>query len=156
MPLRSTWKVQTIALAYRDICQGQMPWVALGNFMNEWFDYSLDSRESLIIDELPIPEQETQETLQWAAFCAAAVEYLCEQYQVSCPAWVDHPKYVLPEKWLAVEHPELLSTRGRDHRITTTPATFAKRNIYCGDRVFANKYEFAKAFRERKIAPQSL
>ena len=32
----------TMALTYQAICQGERPWVALGNFMNEWFDYAID------------------------------------------------------------------------------------------------------------------
>jgi len=35
-------QLQTMACAYQEICQGEEPWVALGNFMNYWFDYAKD------------------------------------------------------------------------------------------------------------------
>ena len=34
----------TMALTYQAICQGERPWISLGNFMNEWFDYAIDRR----------------------------------------------------------------------------------------------------------------
>ena len=37
----------TMALTYQAICQGERPWIALGNFMNEWFDYAIDRRPTL-------------------------------------------------------------------------------------------------------------
>jgi hypothetical protein len=149
MTLRSKWKVQTIAVAYQNICQGALPWVALGNFMNEWFDYSINERESLIHDPLLIPEETTKETIQWAAFCAASVEYLCEKYQVACPSWVEKPEYILSEPWFAYDVPGLVNPRVREYFLTTTPPAFQRRNIFCGDRVFANKYEFAQSYQER-------
>ncbi len=41
-------QLQTMAVAYAEICQGEDPWIALGNFMNDWFDYAKDRREQLV------------------------------------------------------------------------------------------------------------
>ena len=38
----------TMAATFQDICQGEEPWVALGNFLNEWFDYAKDRRDELV------------------------------------------------------------------------------------------------------------
>jgi predicted amidohydrolase YtcJ len=45
-------------MTYEDICQGEQPWVALGNFMNEWFDYanSLALQLGGITRETPDPQ----------------------------------------------------------------------------------------------------
>ncbi len=37
--------LQTMAVTYAELCQGEDPWIALGNFMNDWFDYARDRRE---------------------------------------------------------------------------------------------------------------
>jgi hypothetical protein len=47
--------MQTMALTYQQICQGERPWVALGNFMNDWFDYAHDQRMQLVSEPLSLP-----------------------------------------------------------------------------------------------------
>ena len=54
-------RIYTIAQAYRTICAGELPWVAIGNFTNEWFDYARDQREQLIAESLVLPETPTVE-----------------------------------------------------------------------------------------------
>ena len=36
--------IQTMAWAYQQICTGEDPWTALGNFTNAWYDYAKDIR----------------------------------------------------------------------------------------------------------------
>lgn len=130
--------VRTMARAYAEICQGEDPWTALGNFTNAWYDYAKNIRASLVSEPLVHPEQETGYTRRWAAFCAASVEFLCERYGVPCPAWVHEPCYNLPEPWSGSDtFPDITP-----HNIKTTPLPFAKRNIFCGSGLFKNKYEF--------------
>ena len=75
-----------MALTYHAICQGESPWVALGNFMNEWFDYAREQRAQLVADPLALPETPDPHALRWATFCAAPVEWLCEHYGMPCPS----------------------------------------------------------------------
>jgi hypothetical protein len=75
--MRTTNHLQTMALTYQEICQGERPWVALGNFMNDWFDYAKDRRTQLVVDPIFLPESPNSEALRWAAFCTASVEWLC-------------------------------------------------------------------------------
>src|SRR5947199_6451040 len=84
-PPRLPKKVQTIARAYTDICTGEDPWTALGNFTNAWYGYAIHIRLELVSNPPIKPEQETEYTHRWAAFCAASVEFLCEHYNVPCP-----------------------------------------------------------------------
>jgi hypothetical protein len=128
-----------MAVAYKQICQGQRPWTALGNFMNDWFGCARDQRAKLVADPLPAPEQWTQNTHRWAAFIAASVEWLCQKHAILCPAWVHHPAYILPEVWWyadGVQKPHI-----RAKLIKETPEPFTRRNIYCGNRMYNNKYE---------------
>src|SRR5947209_18132863 len=92
-------RLQIMALTYQEICQGERPWVALGNFMNDWFDYAKDQREQLVADPIFLPEMADTEALRWAAFCTASVEWLCQHYVVSCPSWVRTASYCLQESW---------------------------------------------------------
>ncbi len=144
----------TMALTYQAICQGERPWVALGNFMNEWFDYAIDRRAHLIADPLTLPEELSIDALYWAAFCAASVEWLCARYEIPCPAWVYNPSYSLPEPWF--DSPGAHKPQVRERLIQQTPEPFARRNVYCGNRVFANKYDFAKQYQQHAITTASV
>src|SRR5437660_2660365 len=137
-------RLQTMAKAFSDICQGEDPWVALGNFMNYWFDYAKERRQQLIVD--PLPEYEPRLELQrWAAFCAASVEWFCHKYGEACPQWVHDPKYTLKKRWYYSINAHYKHVRVWLRQ--TTPEEFARRNIYCGNRVYANKWEMAEQFK---------
>lgn len=125
--------VQTIARAYQQICAGEDPWIALGNFRNAWYSYAKDNRLALVNDPLTEPEHNTEHTRRWGAFCAASVEFLCGCYSVPCPDWVHHPCYTLTTPWWP-EHTYDLSDRLRLMQITPTP--FVQRHIFCGNRLY--------------------
>ena len=88
-----------MAWAYQQICAGEDPWTALGNFTNAWYDYARDSRGALVSEPLGKPEADSEHTRQWGAFCAAPVEFLCDRYGVPCPEWVQEPDYSLFIPW---------------------------------------------------------
>jgi hypothetical protein len=132
-------RLQTMAVTYAQICQGERPWTALGNFMNDWFGCAKDRRAYLVLDPLPEPQEWTRETCRWAAFIAASVEWLCQKYGVTCPEWVYNPGYILPETWWCSAGAQKPQVRAR--LIEETPKPFIRRNIYCGNRMYNNKYE---------------
>ncbi|MHB8596525.1 MAG: hypothetical protein ACYDER_06915 [Ktedonobacteraceae bacterium] len=137
--------LQTMALTFQEICQGERPWVALGNFMNDWFDYAKDRRSQLVTAPLSLPESLSDDTFRWAVFSTASVEWLCECYSVPCPSWVHAPTYCLSEPWFDAPYPD--KPQVREWLVKHTPEPFTRRNIYCGNRIFANKYEFAEQHR---------
>lgn len=94
--------LQTMALTYQEIVQGEEPWIALGNFMNDWFDYAKDKRTQLVAAPLALPEKISVDNYRWATFCTASIEWLCEQYGVPCPSWVYSAPYKLRERWLTL------------------------------------------------------
>jgi hypothetical protein len=143
--MKSVDHLQTMALTYQEIGQGEQPWIALGNFMNDWFDYARDRRIELVAMPLSMPEHPSEEMLRWAVFCAASVEYLCGRSALSCPSWVNDPQYApLAEPWF--DAPMAHKPSVRAFLREQTPEPFARRNIYCGNRVFANKYELAEQY----------
>jgi hypothetical protein len=144
LKLKKRDQLQTMAVAYAEICQGEEPWVALGNFMNDWFDHAKAQRELLVADPLVAPNAPDDDAQRWATFCAASVEYLCRRYAVPCPAWTYNPIYCLTEPWFYYPQEKV-----RQRLIRSTPEPFARRYIYCGDRMFLNKYELAEQFQHR-------
>lgn len=149
--------LQTMALSYQEICQGTEPWIALGNFMNDWFDYAKDRRAELVANSIALPPTPDVEQWKWAVFCAASVEYLCDRYKISCPTWVFNPHYHLSDPWF--DSPRAYKQEVREWLLKETPEPFTRRTIYCGNRMFDNKYEFAERYRlfaaSRKAAAAS-
>ncbi len=131
--------LQTISITFGQICEGEREWTALGNFMNYWYAYAKDRRQELIAEPLPKYDEQSMYQHQWATFCAAAVEWFCNKYNISCPAWVYHPNYVLSEPWFFYLHEPV-----RSKLLQTTPREFTSRNIFCGDNCFANKWELTE------------
>ena len=139
-------RLQTMMLTYVEICQGETPWVALGNFMNDWFEDAKDRREQLVMDPIALPPQPTTTLRRWAAFCAASVEWLCQRYHVPCPTWPNDPVYTLAEPWF--DDPNADRSSVREWLLHDTPEPFRRRNVYVGDRLFDHKSEFAEAVRQ--------
>ncbi|MBA2284430.1 MAG: hypothetical protein H0W02_03005 [Ktedonobacteraceae bacterium] len=131
--------VQTMAWAYHEISTGEDPWTALGNFTNAWYGYAKHIRSDLVREALAKPEQETEHLHHWGAFCAASVEFLCNLSGVPCPEWPHDLHYILPLPWYG--DIRLADTAVLQHRIQTSPVPFAKRNVFCGNRLYQNKYE---------------
>ncbi len=134
--------VQTMALSYNAICQGERPWTALGDFLNEWWDYTKEDRNYLIAEAIIIPPAPTTDQMRWAAFCLATVEWLCLQDHRTCPVWVQEMNIVLSDPWYLAFHPDHPAVQNRLKQ--QTPMLFQRRNIYGGNRLFVNKYAWTQ------------
>lgn len=134
--------LQTMAYSYQEICQGEEPWIALGNFMNAWYGDAKDQRMDLVSDPLVLPKQLTSSLHKWAAFIAASVEWFSHAYGLPCPAWVNDQMYTLPEPWFYAVGADREDIRQK--LIRETPEPFSRRNIYCRKNIYANKYELSE------------
>jgi hypothetical protein len=145
-------RLYTLADAYRNISAGAEPWVALNEFLHEWSDYADSQRTELIFEPLPTGASSGASepaTWPWAVFCAATADWLCERDGMQRPAWVDDPVYTLTAPWYCFDAPGAAKPHVRSHLEHTTPEPFRRRNIVCGDRVFATKYAFAQTHRTK-------
>ncbi len=133
--------LQTIAVAYREICAGEDPWVAIGDFSHDWYGNFPDRRVELVREPVLLPSAATLEERQWAAFCAASVEYLCKLYDLPVPEWVYNPLYTLPLEDAFYTSPLAYKTRVRERLQQEAPEPFKRRGVLCSERVYANKYE---------------
>jgi len=135
---------QTIKQVYQDIKNGDDPWVAIGDFSHDWYgNYTeIAQRLALVSEVVELSvEGASREQRQWAAFCAASVEYLCQEAGLAVPSWVDNPAYILPKEDAFYTSPLAFKQRVRERLEQESPAAFRKRNVFCSKRVYANKYE---------------
>lgn len=142
--------LQTFRRSFMEICAGESPWIPLGKFMHQFFGSFSHLRLELVEESIEVPENCSSEQFRWAVFCAASVEYLSQKYNLTCPEWALSPQYSLEVPWyydLGADLP-----RVQEKLRQTTPEPFIKRNIFCGDRVFNNKYEYEGRQGRRKRA----
>lgn len=133
-------ELQTFKKSFEEICAGADPWLPLGNFMHQFFGYHKHLRLELMCEPVELTEHLSPEQFQWAVFCAASVEYLCEEYDLACPAWALDPRFSLEEPWYYALGADLPQVREKLRQ--TTPEPFRRRNVFCGDRTYRNKYEY--------------
>lgn len=120
---------QTAAATLRLIARGTDPWLALGQFLDDWRGADPVQRPRLVSEPLP---EVSPAYRRWAALLAAAVDWLCAQERLPSPAWVNRPEYRLPEPWFLYP-----GWRLRAWQLAETPVPFRMRNIFGGDRILA-------------------
>jgi len=130
---------QTLAMTYDKLIRAKEGVrAAVGNFMNAFFLYYTCERQYLLDPPVQVPEYPTWEQRGWAAFCAGAAEYLAGRYGLLLPSWASDPIYMLPEPWY---HPACEAFPGLQARFAAeTPEPFARRNVFCGERIFSNPH----------------
>ena len=136
---RYWWHRQTIAETFDQIiAQPEFPWVAIGDFLDEWRRSEREDRLALVEGAIASHDTNTQQSgttdevlfhQRWAAFCAATVEWLCWQSQLPWPSWTGREEYYLQTPWFLYPG-DLL----RPWQLVSTPAPFKMRNIFGGDR----------------------
>ena len=134
---------QTIQQTYQDIKNGDDPWVAIGDFSHDWYgNYpEVAQRMLLVLEPIAIPtEGASVELRQWAAFCAASVEYLCREAAIAAPSWIYSSSYTLSIEEAFYTSPLAYKQRVRERLEQEAPEAFRKRNVFCSERIYANKY----------------
>jgi hypothetical protein len=118
---------QTAAETFERIRAGTTPWVAMGDFLDDWRRLPVEQRPPLVAEPIAVAGEE-KEHQRWAAFIAATVEWLCWNAKLPFPGWTNKPEYRLPEPWFLYP-----GWRLRAWQLATTPAPYKMRNIFGGD-----------------------
>lgn len=123
------YQPQTAAVTLQLIASNEDPWLALGQFLDDWRRTDCSQRLELVSEPLPDVALEYH---RWAALLTAMVDYLCAQEQLPVPAWTRNPKYRLKEPWFLYPGWKL-----RAWQLADTPTPFRMRNVFGGDRILA-------------------
>lgn len=121
------YKPQTAAATLRLIVKGADPWLAFGQFLDDWRRTDPAQRPQLVQEDLPAV---LDPHLRWAALLAGAVEWLCNEQGLLLPPWTSRREYRLPEPWFLYP-----GWRLRAWQLVETPVAFRSRNIFGGDRI---------------------
>ncbi len=123
------WHRYSAAESFKRILQGEHPWVAFGDFLDDWRRSTGEDRLDLVsqpLENISVPDEQ-----RWAALFAAAIEQLCTSEGLLMPAWIREPRYYLQEPWYPTARKEKL----RHFMEETTPEIFKQRKVFVGDRV---------------------
>lgn len=128
----SEYRPGTAADAFRRLLGGTDAWVALGDFLDDWYVRAITNevRRAMVKDELP--DARTEDEIRWAAFFAATVHRLCDAYKMPPPEWVRHNRYVLQQPWFLFPGTSL-----RAWQLFESPPEFKMRNVFAGDNVLS-------------------
>ena len=127
--MKPEYRRQTAAATMELIASGVDPWLALGQFLDDWRGEAVENRIRLVGEPMsPV----SGDNLRWAALMAASVDWLCVQDALPAPAWTRYPEYVLKEPWFLYP-----GWRLRAWQLFETPVAFRIRNIFGGDRILS-------------------
>jgi hypothetical protein len=121
------YQPQTTSDTMARIAAGVDPWIAYRDFLEDW-TYIPESRTDLIVAKPAFGRSEHQ---QWASLLAATVEALCLRDGIPVPSWTADPGFHLTDPWYLYDG----TGRIRQWLRESTPAPFAARNIWSGDRL---------------------
>ncbi len=122
------WDRYTASESFERIKRGEYPWVAFGDFLDDWYRSRSEDRCDLITQ--PLAEAATAEEQRWATLFAGAIEELCQMDSIPMPIWIMESRYYLAEPWYPTARKEAL----RRFMEETTPQTFKQRKVFVGDR----------------------
>src|SRR5688572_12036344 len=115
------YRAQTAEETLGLIADGIDPWLAVGQFLDDWRRTDREKRPELV-NSPPGPVSGVNS--RWAALIAGAVDWLCVQDGLRAPAWIASPEYCLPEPWFLYP-----GWRLRAWQLMETPVAFRIRNI---------------------------
>ncbi len=125
--MTTAYRPQTISDTMARIAAGVDPWIAYRDFLEDW-TYAPETRAELIVAGA---EASRPEHRRWASLLAATVEALCTRDGLPVPSWTRDPEFELPRPWYLYRG----TGRIRGWLRESTPAPFASRNIWSGDRL---------------------
>ena len=119
------YRLSTVSQYFDLLRAGEDHWIALGDFLDDWYRAEPDQRVLMIAE--PIFVDESDPDRRWAALFVAVVDWLSwiADPQVDPPAWLMNDVFILPEPWFVAEGEAL-----RAWQLMESPTPFRMRRIY--------------------------
>ena len=126
------YRLSTARQSFLRIRRGEDPWVALGDFLDDWRRATSDQRALLVAESIPTTRKDPER--RWAALFASVVDLLSYRADSkrAAPDWVADDVYVLPVPWFVIDSPSL-----REWQLAESPAPFRMRRIYTDESIIA-------------------
>ena len=126
------YRLSTVSRSFDRIRGGEDPWIAFGDFLDDWRRAEPDQRMRMVRE--PIATTAGDPNRRWAALFTATIDWLCwtAEPRMDGPAWLADPIYVLPTPWFVAE-----GTTLHDWQLVESPAPFRMRGIYTDANVVA-------------------
>lgn len=129
---RTGYRLSTASQSFDRVRHGEDPWIAHGDFLDDWRRAEPDQRALLVAG--PIRTSEQDPNRRWAALFAATIDWLCwtAEPRIESPAWLTDPIYVLPTPWFVLDGPTL-----HTWQLVESPTPFRMRRIFTDASVVA-------------------
>lgn len=132
--VQTGYRLTTIAAAFDAVTRGADPWLALGDFLDDWRRAVLDQRHELIRDPLVLPTDADETVRRWAALYTAAADWLCwrNEPRLRRPTWLDYAAFRLDKPWFVMPGQKM-----RLWQLVHSPTPFRLRNVFTDETVIA-------------------
>lgn len=119
------YRLTTVSQAFDLVRGGEDPWIALGDFLDDWRRAETDQRPLLVFDPIRIKADEANR--RWAALFAAVADWLCwtSEPRIEAPVWTNEAVFDLPEPWFVIPGEAM-----RSWQLVESPAPFRMRRIF--------------------------
>jgi len=121
--IQTGYRLGTVNQAFDRVRRREDPWIALGDFLDDWRRAERDQRQGMTSE--PISIQPDDPDRRWASLFAAVVDWLCWQNGLDAPAWVSATAFNLPEPWFVTEGEAM-----RSWQLVESPVPFRMRGIF--------------------------
>lgn len=128
------YRLTTLAAAFDLVTRGADPWLALGDFLDDWRRAEIDQRQELIRTPLVVGEDAGDDLRRWSALFAAVADWLCwrNSPRLSRPSWLDQAVFRLDKPWFVMPGQKM-----RLWQLVHSPTPFRLRNIFTDESVIA-------------------
>ncbi len=121
------FRLGTLVHEFGRVAGGEDPWLALGDFLDDWRRAEDDQRELMIATQIELGSSVEEQVRRWAALFVGIADWLCWQNepQLAPPDWLYDDSFRLADPWF-VEPGE----RMQIWQLVHSPTPLRMRNVF--------------------------
>jgi hypothetical protein len=126
------YRLETAKQAYDHVLRGVDLWIAMGNFLDDWYRAEDDQRRAMVREPIAAAPANSLELQRAAALFAAVIDWLSwiNSPRLATPRWVSEARFTLREPWFIWPGPSM-----RVWQLVHSPAPFRMRNIFTDESI---------------------